>query len=280
MISVLSALSVSIQDLGRRGFRSIGVPGSGAMDRYSARLANRLLNNDETAAVLEITWGGCQLQFEADCTICLTGADFSAKIDHKPVSLNSVLCLKKDAILSFGKWGYGVRTYLAVHRGFQTEVVLGSRSLYPGITSVSSISKGTLLPIVSDPVVPYTPTASVKINRAHFHSEIIACQEGPEFASLSDAQKNQLLSTQFTISSHNSRMGYQLEESVENNLPSMLTSAVLPGTVQLTPSGKLIVLMRDCQVTGGYPRVLQLTERAINRLGQKTTGHKIRWVIK
>jgi len=61
-------------------------------------------------------------------------------------------------------------------------------------------------------------------------------------------------------------MGYKLNEIVENNIPSILTSAVLPGTLQLTPSGKLIVLMRDCQVTGGYPRVLQVSEEPIHRL--------------
>ena len=280
MLRVLSsAFGISIQDLGRSGLRSIGVPTSGAMDLYSAQLANRLLNNDERAAVLEITMGGCRLQFESDCTICLTGADFSATVNHKQAPLNSVLRVKKGSVLSFGKWKYGVRTYLAVRKGFQTEVALGSRSLCQGITLASSIRKGMQLPIMVDPVVPNKATASVKVDHTYFRSEIIACHAGPELASLSDAQNKQLLSIHFTISSRNSRMGYQLEELVENDLSSMLTSVVLPGTVQLTPSGRLIVLMRDCQVTGGYPRVLQLTENAVNRLGQKTTGHKIQFVL-
>ena len=74
-------------------------------------------------------------------------------------------------------------------------------------------------------------------------------------------------------------MGYRLEEPIDNKFGSMLTSAVLPGTVQLTPSGKLIVLMRDCQVTGGYPRILQLTDDAINKLAQKTTNHTFKFKI-
>ena len=57
----------------------------------------------------------------------------------------------------------------------------------------------------------------------------------------------------------------------------MLTSAVFPGTVQLTPSGQLIVLMRDCQTTGGYPRIFQLTEAALNSVSQKFVGDKIRF---
>ena len=67
-------------------------------------------------------------------------------------------------------------------------------------------------------------------------------------------------------------MGYKLYEIIENKLPSILTSAVLPGTVQLTPSGQCLVLMRDAQTTGGYARVLQLTESSINRISQKQAG--------
>ena len=74
-------------------------------------------------------------------------------------------------------------------------------------------------------------------------------------------------------------MGYKLYEIIENKLPSILTSAVLPGTVQLTPSGKLIILMRDCQVTGGYPRILQVSESSLSKLSQKFTGSKINFVL-
>jgi len=62
---------------------------------------------------------------------------------------------------------------------------------------------------------------------------------------------------------------------ITNNLDGIITSLVMPGTVQLTPSGKLIVLMRDCQTTGGYPRILQLSDNSINTLAQKMTGQKI-----
>ncbi len=281
MIKVLASnFGATIQDLGRTGFGSIGVPTSGTMDRYSSQLANLLLNNDKNAAVLEITFGGCKLLFETECTICITGADFSAKVDDKSIALNTVQHLKKNAILSFGKRIYGTRTYIAVKKGFQTEIILGSRSLYKGITSENVIRRGMYLPVHSNQLVVNRTFTSVKVNPLHFNSEIIECHKGPEFEFLSETQKKALLSTYFTISSNNNRMGYQLEELIKNDLASMLTSAVLQGTIQLTPSGKLIVLMRDCQVTGGYPRVLQLTENAINRLAQKTTGSNIQFVIK
>jgi allophanate hydrolase subunit 2 len=84
-----------------------------------------------------------------------------------------------------------------------------------------------------------------------------------------------LFKQEFTISKDNNRMAYQLDEIITNELGDIITSLVLPGTVQLTPSGKLIVLMRDCQTTGGYPRILQLSDNSIDTLAQKMTGQKI-----
>jgi len=118
------------------------------------------------------------------------------------------------------------------------------------------------------------------LDKAHFTSNTFFCSKGPEFDLLSKAQQQKLLSDEFTISNDNNRMGYRLKEPVENDLKSILTSGVLPGTVQLTPSGKLLVLMRDCQVTGGYPRVLQLTGQSINQLAQKTTSDRIKFELK
>ena len=74
-------------------------------------------------------------------------------------------------------------------------------------------------------------------------------------------------------------MAYQLEDPLKNSLQPIITSLVLPGTIQLTPSGSLIILMRDCQTTGGYPRILQLSEASINRLAQKSTGDKVRFEL-
>ena len=75
------------------------------------------------------------------------------------------------------------------------------------------------------------------------------------------------------------QIGFNFTLSLKNNLSSILTSAVLPGTVQLTPSGKCIILMQDCQVTGGYPRILQLSEIAIARVSQKISGDKIQFIL-
>ncbi|QNM85586.1 biotin-dependent carboxyltransferase family protein [Polaribacter pectinis] len=281
MIRVLKAgFYTSIQDRGRVGFAQNGVPVSGVMDSYAADVANSILNNSLEDALLEITFGGCKLEFLVETIICVSGGDFSATINNKPIQLNSRIKINTKDVLSFGKINFGARCYLAVKDGFLTKKVLGSRSFYQNITNQIIIKKGDILPITTFKSGLETSNSAIKIKETHFNSEDIYCYEGPEFELLKDHQKEQLLENIFTISNDNNRMGIRLNELIENNIPSILTSAVLPGTVQLTPSGKLIVLMRDCQVTGGYPRVLQLTGYAINKLAQKTTHQKLKFIIK
>lgn len=280
MLKILSsAFGLSVQDMGRTQHSSVGVPVSGVMDAYATKIANMLLQNAANAAVLEVTFGGCSLQFETACSICISGADFSPTLDGQPVRMHSVLHAPKGAILTFGKRKFGVRSYIAVAGGLQTEKVLGSRSMYKGITPHATITKGTQLKITETDLTKETSHAYIKVPEEHFTTQTLNCYPGPEFDQLTETQQQQLFNTQFTIGPNNSRMGYQLEEMVPNDFPSMLTSAVLQGTVQLTPSGKLIVLMRDCQVTGGYPRVLQLTESAINQLAQKTMGDRFAFAM-
>ena len=273
MIEVIDqGILASVQDLGRYGFANIGVPISGAMDQYSSRLSNAILGNEVSDAALEITFGGCTFLFDKETYISVSGADFSAKVNQQLIPLNKAIHVQKGDVISFGKKRFGVRTYLAVLGGFKTEKVLNSRSLFKGVTSQSKIQKGDCLTFNSLEHHFKATFSSVKINKTHFKTKVLLCFKGPEYELLSVKQKEQLVETHFTISNENSRMGYRLNEKIPNTLNSMLTSGVLPGTVQLTPSGKLIILMRDCQVTGGYPRILVLTHEAINILSQKTTS--------
>ncbi|MEX0291252.1 MAG: allophanate hydrolase subunit 2 family protein, partial [Flavobacteriaceae bacterium] len=109
-----------------------------------------------------------------------------------------------------------------------------------------------------------------------FHKEYkLEVQRGPEYDILNEAQLHTLFSKEFTIAKENNRMAYQLEDKIEGHTITMLTSATLPGTVQLTPAGRLIILMRDGQTTGGYPRILQLSQKAISVLSQKKYGDQV-----
>ncbi|MBU3821624.1 biotin-dependent carboxyltransferase family protein [Flavobacteriaceae bacterium XHP0103] len=277
MIKVLKpGFYTTVQDMGRFGYQQYGVPVSGAMDLYAASVANMLLGNSANNAVLEMTMTGPTLQFICKSAICISGADLSPKLNQQPIAINKEIEVKEGDILSFGKMKFGFRSYLAVSGGIKTDKVMNSRSLYQGVTLQSTIAKGDELPIELHSDSVQEKHAGLKIKTNYFDSKEIQVLKGTEFDKLPKHQQELLLSQEFTISKNNSRMAYQLEQELENNnLESIITSPVLPGTVQLTPSGKLIVLMRDCQTTGGYPRVLQLAENAINKLSQKMAGQVV-----
>ncbi|MFH6770101.1 biotin-dependent carboxyltransferase family protein [Gaetbulibacter aquiaggeris] len=270
----------SIQDLGRVGYQQYGVPTSGVMDVFSALKANNLLGNDFNDAVMEITMTGPILKFHCNTAICITGADISPSLNGTPVKINVVQKIVKGDTLAFGKLKYGLRSYLSVLGGFKTESVMHSRSMYQRITKQFKIHKNDKLDIVAEPSLEFIQKhASIKWDDTFFKTKIINVFEGPEFDQLFDTQIEQLFSSDLTVSKNNNRMAYQLEEKVENKLEPILTSLVMPGTVQLTPDGNLIILMRDCQTTGGYPRIFQLEEKSINILAQKYLGQKIKFQL-
>lgn len=281
MIEVLkTGFYDTIQDLGRFGVQEYGVPYSGAMDLYAVKVANTILGNSESEAVLEMTITGPLLKFYCNTEIALSGADLSAKLNGKPVTLNTRIKVGKNDILSFGTRNYGCRCYLAVKDGFQTEFVLNSYSMCQSITKECRLKKGDLLSIREFISTKYETMASLRVQTKYMTFNELEVFEGSEFGRLSKSTKDKLLSIPYTISKDSNRMAYQVNEIIENEIQPILSSVVLPGTVQLTPSGKLLILMRDCQTTGGYPRILQISEASVNALSQKTFGENFRFKCK
>lgn len=279
MIEVLkSGIYDTIQDLGRFGVQGLGVPHSGVMDVYSAKRANHIMGNPESSPLLEITITGPKLKFHSNTEIVLSGADISPNLNSEPIGLHKQYTIKKGDVLSFGRLNSGCRCYLAVKGGFKSEYILNSYSMFAPITAASRLKKGDVLdlPLLDIISVPES-NASILRNASNFDTKIIEVYKGMEFNLLPIEMKKQLFSMDFTISSNSNRMAYQFNELLENSLESIITSFVLPGSVQLTPSGQLLILMRDCQTTGGYPRILQVSESSINILAQKTFGEKIKF---
>lgn len=265
----------SIQDEGRFNFMKYGVPMSGPMDRRAAKIANLVLNNPSNAAVMEITQTGPVLKF-SDCTqIAVSGADLSAGINGQSILNNRAFKVEPGDILEFGKRKTGCRSYLAIAGGFQTESFLNSKSWYEGITTPYKLEKGFKLRYNSLQESSLETNSALKIDWQYLKQQEISVYPGLEFYLLSGQQQEALTSTSFSIDRNNNRMAIQLQELVGNQLKPLLTGPVLPGTVQLAPSGKLIILMRDCQTTGGYPRVLQVSEEGQDVLAQKVIGDKI-----
>ncbi|WP_036153899.1 5-oxoprolinase subunit C family protein [Maribacter forsetii] len=271
MLKVLKAgFYTTIQDAGRFHYRNKGVPVSGVMDEISVFKVNSLLENEESAAVLEITMTGPTLIFEKETYMALGGAKMSATLNNLPIQNYKVYMINKGDILSFGRLEKGFRSYLAVKGGFTSKQVLGSRSFYQPITKYNRLTDNDAVPFAVQE--DFQPKISEIKVASFLDDSVLEVNKAPEFDILTDKQLEEIFSRTFTVAHENNRMAYQLSETIQAHTISMLTSATIPGTVQLTPAGKLIVLMKDGQTTGGYPRAVQLTDRAICILAQKKGG--------
>ncbi|MGA1385720.1 MAG: biotin-dependent carboxyltransferase family protein [Flavobacteriaceae bacterium] len=287
MIEVIKpGIYSTVQDKGRLGHAHLGIPPSGAIDGISFRLANAILGNNDNDAVLEITFGGAEFKFLIPTAISLTGGDYTASINGKKIPMNQLILVEENDVLQFGQRRSGVRTYLGVLGGINTKQVLGSRSYYPSITADFRIKKGDFIETgtpLNDALTISSESTSFLENPMCQHNLTTECTVelqvyvGPEYSRLSYSGMK-TLNLEMTIG-RNNRMGYMLQETVANQITPIHTSSALPGTVQLTPFGQLIILMNDGQVTVGYPRIFQLTDYSKDLLSQCAQGQKIKFAL-
>ena len=125
-----SGFASTIQDLGRPGYYHLGIPIGGAMDRYSMRVGNMLVGNDESAAVVETVFTGPVLEFTQNSVVAVTGGELPPKLDGRVMPTWTSFEVREGQILSFDYLEHGARSYIAIHGGFSTPVSLGSRSTY------------------------------------------------------------------------------------------------------------------------------------------------------
>ena len=275
MIKFISkGLYTTIQDDGRFGYRNIGVPSSGYMDRESAQTANLIIDNPINNPVIEATLIGPTIKFEKSTFICITGSDFNPMLNESRISLYTPLKVNKGDILKINNSSIGSRCYISIKGGIKVDKVLGSKSYYPQISDSSIIEKGDEFKFETNNSEPNYKL----INQKFELNKNLKVFKGPEFNSLNKGSINKIIDQEFSIGINN-RMAYNLKEKIQAGTSSIISSPVIPGTVQLTPSGHMIILHRDCQTTGGYPRILQLDEKSLNNLAQLRIGDKIKFEI-
>ncbi|MDG1572834.1 biotin-dependent carboxyltransferase family protein [Robiginitalea sp. M366] len=266
---------VCVQDYGRTDFRHYGVPRSGVADRLAAARVNSLLENPETDAMLEIVMQGPELEFEVPSHIVISGGWMEAWLGDEALEMDRVYAVPKGAVLQCGRVRSGFRAYLGVKGGIRTKPVMGSRSQFFPVTPAGKLVAGDALPI--EPSEAFEPKL-LKLSPLELYREVtLDVAPGPEFELLDEPARDALFNTVFTLAKEHDRMACQLQETLPPHTHRMITSATLPGTVQLTPAGKLILLMPDGQTTGGYPRMLQLSARAQSILAQKKFGDRVRF---
>ncbi len=262
VIEVLKpGMLTTIQDLGRTGFQKFGVSVSGAMDFFSHRVANRLVENDEHAATLECTLVGPSLRFLTDTTVAVTGADLSPRLDGREVTMWQAFGVKRGNILSFGECHRGCRAYVAVAGGIDVPLVLGSRSTHTrthlGGVEGRPLRKGAI-------ISSFEKGGSRPPRRFHspFPERILTSRTlrflfGPDVDRFQPASIEDFQEQMYRVSGNSDRMGIRFEgKALAHHASAEIISDAVPfGLIQIPPNGQPIVLAADRQTTGGYSKI-------------------------
>lgn len=269
----------SLQSLDGAGRQSFGINPRGPMDRFAARVANLLVENDEHLNVLETHFPAAQIVFKKDCIFALAGADFAAVINGNPIRNWSAHSARVGDVLKFERKEFGTRAYLAINGGLKRPT---TDSRY----STARLSKETLIERRTSAHFDQRSDdnhffVSKSIRPPYSSFPTVRILPGGEFERLTDDAKDVLTSSSFSISNESNRMGYRLngnELSLSTN-SEMVSAAVTIGTIQLLPDGQMIVLMADHQTSGGYPRIANVISADLPLLAQLGPNDKVAFTL-
>jgi antagonist of KipI len=279
----------SVQDAGRTGFRQFGVSTSGALDSFALRVANLLVGNDEGAAGLEITLGGLQLRFEDERIVAWCGGEFDVQIESRALPAGHVAHLQSGDELKFGRAQFGCRCWLAISGGIDVPVVLNSRSTdlranFGGIEG-RTVRDGDVLPLRTWPGSPIPATGVSSWTAPHDWASPATRHpnlrfiRGVDWNRFNASTLQRLTSEAFTVSADSDRMGVRFDgpELKRENEIDLISEAVAPGTIQVPPSGKPILLLGDCQTIGGYPKIAHVITVDLGVAAQLRAGDGVRF---
>ena len=289
MIEVLkSGPFVTVQDLGRSQFRDIGVGTAGAMDLLAFRIGNILLGNDAAAAGIEITASALKVVFSQPSAIAVTGADGRPQLSGLEIPPNWAINVQPGDELTIPPARTGMRTYLCVAGGIDVPMVLGSRSTdvksgFGGLKGRSLVAGDVLatLPMICPDLPPDGMGAALDDITFEDNDGMVWLNVIPaaETARLDERASELLWASEWMVGRDSNRMGLRLtgpqlglKKPVE-----LLSHPILPGVIQLPPSGQPIIQAVDANTCGGYPKIGVIAEADLWRLGQARPGARLRF---
>ena len=263
------------------------MPLGGAMDSWSLRCANRLVGNPDHAAALEITAVGPELRFESATRFAVTGASFQPTLNGKALSLWTAVEAPPGARLTFGPRLAGARAYLAVAGGIAVPVVMESRSTHVpsriGGLDGRALRAGDVVPCgAAGSIVPQrTGTLPMELRPRFEPCPLLRVLAGPHEDQFAPEALATLTSAPYRLLSQSDRMGYRLDgpplESLEGG--RMLSEPTPVGAIQVPSNRQPILLMADCQTTGGYPQLAVLITADRPAAAQLLPGDQLRFVL-
>ncbi len=282
----------TVQDLGRYGYQSRGVPVAGAMDPFALRLLNRLLGNPDGAAALEATLVGPTVDVEAEggLLVAVGGAECQATADGVPVAPYRATWLPSGSRLVVGPARNGLRPILAVAGGIDVPLVLGSRSTFLrgafGGFGGRALAPGDRVP-VGPPGEPEAlpgrdglaipPAARPALEPAVTLRVVL----GPQADRFTDEAIETLRREPFRLSAESDRMGARLAGPclAHRRGADIVSDGTTAGSIQVPESGQPIVLLADRQTTGGYTKIGTVVSADLPRLAQLVPGGEVRFEV-
>ena len=294
MIEILDCNGyATVQDLGRPGYRHLGVPLSGALDSGLLQIANALAQNPVSAAAIEMRLIGPRLRTRMPLIISLAGSVDgvieSTSGDRRPARAWASHRLLAGDTLKLGPVHSGV-AYLGIAGGIDVPPVLGSRSTYErahfGGFEGRRLAAGDRIEIVR----AGQPERGEENSRRELRlpeppllkDRAIRVLAGPHSEHFTDKARSRLTSEEFVVSRQADRMGLRLEGPRLDHDPQLgsdiVSDAVTPGAIQVPGDGQPIVLLADCQTVGGYPVIATVISADLPRLGHAVPGQSLRFV--
>jgi antagonist of KipI len=275
----------TVQDLGRWGLQASGVPVAGPMDVYSHALANRLVGNDASAAAIEITLMGPELESHEEIVCAVAGAAFDLTIGSRQAPMHEPFVVRSGERLRFGVRRSGARATLAVGGGIAVAPVFGSRATSlvsrMGPFEGRALRAGDVLPVgASQPAAALSASSHASPLQLPHGGARLRVMAGPQEHLFPRIAYDSLVASRFEITPSSNRMGYRLEGPSLPSLRSDILSDATPvGSIQVPASGQPILLMADRQTTGGYPKIATVISADLPLAGQLAPGDWIEFQL-
>ncbi len=276
----------TIQDGGRFGFSQIGVPPSGALDPFSFRVANLLVNNQGNEACLETTLVGLKLKTLHECTIAITGGNLTPMLNGETLEMWKSHLLIEGDIIAFKKVCSGCRAYLSIGGGFIVPEVMGSRSTYLsgkfGGLEGRPLKKGDIL---------YKNSSWLPLNQlgVRFPDEWIPTFRketflrtilGPQEDHFTPKGLQTFFSSTYEVSTQSDRIGVRLNgpriERKADVEESIISEGLLSGAIQVPGNGMPIIILNEL-VTGGYTKIATIISTDLTKVAQLKPGDRVRF---
>ncbi len=274
----------SIQDLGRFGQHDIGLTTGGPLDNEAFLWANRILHNVPNASAIELSFGGLQLLAQTSSYLCVTGAQLDLTINGVEKALWTSHKILPDDEIKLGYSSHGCRSYVSVAGGFNINPSFGSsatvvREKVGGIAG-TKLAANDYLPCSRITQLPrqalapeHRPLYAQKNTSRRDGNTVLRLLPGYQHHLFDAATRARFFHGQYTVTDRSDRMGMRLEgPAVPCPSQNMLSEGICLGAVQVPADGQPIVLLKDRQTIGGYPKIGAVLARDTASLAQLRPG--------